>query len=309
MKNNTEYKSPIFIVGPPRSGTTLIRRCISRHSEIYIAPETRFFPLVYGERHLLGRPDSRKSLEFIFDRFFNQEYRIKDYSYLRHGLINSLENSGAGYKDIWSSLLSAIAEENGKERWGEKTPNHAFFLSHLLDLFPEACVVGMLRNPYAAITSYVKRQDLPSNPYTAIIKHKFSRKFIKKYSSEILIVKYKDLINNTEYEIKRTLDFINVNFEVKCMQPQCYTSSYDDSNGTKIRNTNEGIKNKGLDEWKNHIDSDVKHMIEKFIYKDRKISEIKNICYKMRLLYESARWLKAYLGIGSVHKKLAGTFW
>ena len=46
---------PIFIVGIPRSGTTLVKACLNKHSRVHILGETRFFLGPYSYRSLTSR--------------------------------------------------------------------------------------------------------------------------------------------------------------------------------------------------------------------------------------------------------------
>ena len=50
--------APVFIVGTPRSGTTLLARILGRHPSLFMHGETHFFPDIYARRAELGDPPS-----------------------------------------------------------------------------------------------------------------------------------------------------------------------------------------------------------------------------------------------------------
>jgi len=54
LRGRMADKPPIFIVGSPRSGTTLLRHVLDRHPSLSVCGETRFFSEVYKRRWLFG---------------------------------------------------------------------------------------------------------------------------------------------------------------------------------------------------------------------------------------------------------------
>lgn len=149
----------MFIVGAPRSGTTLLRQVLSRHPRMAISGETHFLTLVYQERRRrafgdLRQPENRRRL-------------IQAYLATRRGQRQigrgsaQLEERASREGDSWPSMFAAIlkehAESQGKARWGEKTPQHARFTETLLEWFPDAAILHVLRDPRDVVASLLRR--------------------------------------------------------------------------------------------------------------------------------------------------------
>lgn len=56
MPLSERIRSPVFIVGAPRSGTTLLRVTLNRHSQLAVCGETHYFQRVYARRNVFGDP-------------------------------------------------------------------------------------------------------------------------------------------------------------------------------------------------------------------------------------------------------------
>jgi sulfotransferase family protein len=144
--------SPVFIVGMARSGTTLMRAMLSAHRNITIAPETHFINrFVRGNRtRELGSEEEFRTFWEGFrasDRF--QELGI-DEDRARSAILDA---GDFRYQSIFRAVLEEYARMTGKPRWGEKTPHHVNHIDVLLDWFPAARVVIMIRDPRAACAS------------------------------------------------------------------------------------------------------------------------------------------------------------
>jgi hypothetical protein len=136
---------PFFIVGCPRSGTTLLQILIDSHPAIAIPPESfifdRFGPLLksYGP---LTEPGARRALaaDLLTDR------RILDWALdlSVDDLLARVKQLSAG--GLFDALFSTYAESQRKSRWGDKTPQHALCIPALLEVFPDARIIHLVRD-------------------------------------------------------------------------------------------------------------------------------------------------------------------
>ena len=132
---------PIFVVGHPRSGTTLLRFTLSSHPRIHIPEETGFVPFLVKDVHArLTVEQVRKLLE-----------RIGKLNYLWDDLVDDMPAFyGSLPEPTLSCVLDALyrrkAANYGAFRWGDKTPTYVTHIPLLNQLFPTAQFVHVIRD-------------------------------------------------------------------------------------------------------------------------------------------------------------------
>jgi hypothetical protein len=124
-------RPPIFIVGSPRSGTSLLRLILDSHPAIACGPES----------HILS------GMGTDLEKFWRQLQRYGwDESYWH-----------AKYRELFESFKSDYARSKGKVRWADKTPRYARHLPFIASLFPEAQVVHVIRDVRLVTASALAR--------------------------------------------------------------------------------------------------------------------------------------------------------
>lgn len=155
--------NPIFVVGPSRSGTALTRALINRHPDVALAGETHYFDDLRlrfrgRERDTLTDPNEKRACEDYFLALGHRPYGHAgepDKGWLTRAdlLATALELGGA--PDAYFEAFCRItAERDGAKRWGEKTPRHVFRIPQMLERYPDAQVVCLVRDPRAVVASY-----------------------------------------------------------------------------------------------------------------------------------------------------------
>lgn len=137
---------PIFIVGAPRSGTTLLRAMLNRHPRIGLSDETYFFYYAYLRRRAFGDLADlghRKRLIASYGATQRMERLKLDQARLNERLLAE----GSSYPGFFATILRFYAESQGKARYGEKTPHHAWYVKTLLDWYPDGRVIHLVRDP------------------------------------------------------------------------------------------------------------------------------------------------------------------
>lgn len=146
---------PIFIVGAPRSGTTLLRVLLNRHPNIAICDETFFFYWVYSRRRAFGDlsdPDNRRRLI----EAYLSTWRIRRLELDRSWLAERLFRDGRTYASLFASLITGYAESRSKKRSGEKTPQHVEHVETLIQWFPDASILHIVRDPRDVVASLLR---------------------------------------------------------------------------------------------------------------------------------------------------------
>jgi hypothetical protein len=134
----------VFIVGCPRSGTTLLKRIVNAHSQIAVSAETEWIP-DFIETRTGVTPDGFVTPELIpklfeHDRF----YRFKIGPEELEEVISSGEP--ISYAQLVSGIFDAYGEDNGKALVGDKTPDYVRRIRTLHALWPKAKFIHLIRD-------------------------------------------------------------------------------------------------------------------------------------------------------------------
>lgn len=137
-----------FIVGAPRSGTTLVQSILSAHSEIFSAPETSFFSRIVPS---LGAAYSYPEQRVTEDDMV----RIaSDFEYMTGIGANflSVVQPGATIRETFEALLRLFNPDD-KPCWVEKTTIHAMHMMAIRRFYPAAKYIHVIRDPVDSVAS------------------------------------------------------------------------------------------------------------------------------------------------------------
>jgi hypothetical protein len=136
----------VFIVGCPRSGTTLLQRMLDCHSQVAITPETHWIPRWYEKKKDKGiTPEGLVTPKLLrklraFPRFWEWGIEPAEVEAL-------IEPQGTvSYSRFISALFDRYGHKRGKPLVGDKTPGYARNLPVLHALWPEAKLVHLIRD-------------------------------------------------------------------------------------------------------------------------------------------------------------------
>lgn len=134
----------VFIVGCPRSGTTLLSRMIDAHPQIAIINETRWIAQFYKKRKGLT-PDGQVTPALIdrlleYDRFSRLEVSRADLEALIAG------DEPISFARLVSEIFDLYAQRRRKRLAGDKTPRYVRHLPVLRELWPEARIIHLIRD-------------------------------------------------------------------------------------------------------------------------------------------------------------------
>lgn len=152
--------SPIFIVGCPRSGTTLLRDLLRSHPHLTFPEESHFIPSLYrGYGDPRDESEARELAEAIL--------RIP---WVRAWGLSLDPSSFAGdrsYARIVARVYEAWALKENKPRWGDKTPVYVLHIPLLLEIFPAAKILHIYRDGRDVALSLLRVRFGPRNVFTA----------------------------------------------------------------------------------------------------------------------------------------------
>lgn len=208
-QERTAVPQPLFVLGFPRSGTTLIEQILGQHARIragdeleFLAKTARVAPRILGSS--LGYPECLGELALGDNRFAA--------NLLRDIYLNAAEETGL----LTGDHLFFI----------DKMPLNELHLGLIALLFPRTPLILVRRHPL----------DVVCSNFAQHIRHGFNQAFalssiarhyavmddlIEHYRREmelnLLDLRYEDVVLNVEREIRRMLDFIGLEFEPRCL--------------------------------------------------------------------------------------------
>lgn len=219
-------RKPIFIVGAPRSGTTLCAAIISRHSEISCGPETQFFNKISNKRlrESIFDPNwPEKAVKSIVSLTLAGQKVHKLFDLSEHEITNFLNQRIPSIRSMLECLTIPYMIRQGKSRWAEKTPNHIIYTATIRREFPEAKIIRMIRD---FRDSAISMKKLPwaskspiANAYRIDEWFRISHKFFQKDPHSITI-RYEDMVSDPHSCLRNVCDFIEADFEIGMTIPK-----------------------------------------------------------------------------------------
>jgi hypothetical protein len=216
-------EGPLFIVGCPRSGTTLLRDMIRGARVIAIPPETQFIPSFYeawgdpGDEHeavALGR----RILSSPHVSHWGLDLGPGDFSECR------------SFASIVRTLFEAFAQMQGMSRWGDKTPQYVVAMPLLGRLFDDARFVQIDRDGRDVAISWLRTSFTPGGAYGAA---RGWRRMVRTghrdgeaLGGRYLRIRFEDLVAEPEPVMRRVCDHVGVPFSPAVLRREPRTASY-----------------------------------------------------------------------------------
>lgn len=210
----THFPSP-FIVGAPRSGTTLLRMMIDAHPDLAIPPETAFIP------ELLQQPPDDFSWRNFFE-FVTGFETWKDFHVDPDAFFDLLQRLAPScLAEAVRCFYQLYAERFAKTRWGDKTPNYGLHLQLISSLLPEARFVHLIRDGRDVAVSIRGLWFAPSNDFRELgADWDWRVRTIREQGSacpQYLEVRFEELISNTAFVLRRICAFLELDFHPRML--------------------------------------------------------------------------------------------
>lgn len=192
-----------FILGCPRSGTTLLQVALNRHPKILVPPETKFFYYFYRMPVWMRR---------------RQLDRINDD--LSISLSASLANRSADSDSALESMLEAFRDATGKisaSHLGEKTPEHTARIERIRRVYPDAPIFFLYRDGRDVALSLTRVPWIRCNLLAGIaVWLRYYRELVKWRDigdPNIHFIRFEDLIQYPKREFSSLLDVLGLEYE------------------------------------------------------------------------------------------------
>ncbi|NDV91352.1 hypothetical protein GTH32_09190 [Alteromonas sp. 345S023] len=236
-KGKPQGESAVFIVGMPRSGTTLVENLLGAHQEVSMGGELNTFASSMMED--VARGGTPASIEQAISRA-----------------------TMCDFSAIGRSYLTGTRDYASKTRLTDKLPLNFLYLGLIHKALPNAKIIHMTRHPMDTLWSIYKHLFTHAYPfsynlaeiadyyiaYRALMAH-WEQLFSRVEKSPLLTVNYETLVANPEAEMQRISRFCQVDYDPNCFNFYQRPSSVTTGSAAQVR---EPIHSHGIGQWQRY---------------------------------------------------------
>jgi len=221
-----EEFEPIFVIGCPRSGTTLLSVILDRHSEIAVPPETHFaahvVPFAFPDRR--RRPSTIGAMRLRAVQDLMERTPLKDLELEPAAVARRLHGRPATPAALLQAVLEEYAGQRRKSKVAEKTPGHELYVDQLAAWFPKARFVWIVRDGRAVVQSQ-RRMHWINEPVWQLCLH-WRRsaiealRFENAHPGKIFRIQYEDMLRDPRQALQPLHRFLGIRLEPQQLEPQ-----------------------------------------------------------------------------------------
>jgi hypothetical protein len=231
METDDLSKIPIFfILGRPRSGTTLLTTLFNAHPNIRIAPEFPIMFFLYQRFKKVKTWDEATIRSFVEHVFYFSKFNIRrvenlklDKEYIIGELLKYKEKGSIQLflKSVNYYAYSVFSKE--KTLWiGDKNPVYSMSADRLRKIFPEAkfiCIIRDYRDNFISIKKLAEKEVAVEAPSLSLQVGRwkiFTRLFLKlkqRFPDKYYILRYEDLVSEQETTFRSLCEFLGIAYD------------------------------------------------------------------------------------------------
>ena len=237
MNKKAKLKEPFFIIGNPRSGTTLLRLMLNNHGELVVPPECGFAVWFKDEFDEWGKGKSKEVWIDEFTEAVSSARKIEKWNINFEELEEFLyERSPESYEEAVSLVYIFYATRTiGKSvsRWGDKNNFYIDYINEIDELFNSCKFVHILRDGRDVASSYkkVNRKKI-SSKYAPELPNEI-RNIAEEWSGNVRLInaslekiksnrvyeiRYEDLVRKPKIELKKVCSFLGDKFDIEMLK-------------------------------------------------------------------------------------------
>jgi tetratricopeptide (TPR) repeat protein len=226
--------APIFIVGLPRSGSTLLEQILASHSRVEGTLELPDIPRMVAEMH--GRDGDTADPRYpgILTKLTAEEFRRLGETY----------------------LAGTLSYRAGSPRFIDKMPNNFRHVGLMHLILPNARIIDARREPMACCFGNFKQLFASGQEFTYSIEDiaRYYRSYVELMEhwdtvlpGKVLRVQHEDLLGDFEGSVRRLLGFCGLEFEASCLEFYKTNRSIRTASSEQVRRP---ITREGMDQWR-----------------------------------------------------------
>jgi hypothetical protein len=280
-----------FIIGSPRSGTTLLTTILNANSEVLCLPETKFI-LTFYQKFAHQHPIN----PFFADTFSNytalryqklnqrQEVLLWDYDKDVYLKFDAQKLKDLTYAELMTLLLLNMGmkskDNNAVKLVVDKEPDYTFWVKTLLSIYPNAKFLVAMRDYRSVVLSKKESgRRIKNVSFHAYEWLKYGEAILslqQQYPDKIKLIYYEQMVLNTEQQVKEICSFFNLTYDVSMLKPhekihiqqENLQQNVGDRDQKRIGDLIKPINTSRLEAWKNKLSAS-------------EIADIESICGKV----------------------------
>ncbi|MEZ9596900.1 sulfotransferase [Shewanella sp. 10N.261.52.F9] len=199
VAQSNKSQIPIFIVGMPRSGTTLVEQILASHSKVQATDELPYIERIALQLEMSG--GYVKNLQALSTEMVSQ---------MRQSYLKEVEP----YLDEKAAYFI------------DKNPNNFLHIGLIKTLFPEAKIINVIRHTTDNAISVFKQHFSRGHDYSYSTEgieiywnayHDIMQHWDRLYGEQLCHVSFETLVNDPETQIRRILDYCSLDFMQECI--------------------------------------------------------------------------------------------
>ncbi len=237
LSQGFENEEAIFVVGMPRSGTTLVERIISQHTDVTSAGELQHFGLLV-----------KKMAKTPSNRVIDAE------------TVTATEN--IDFKELGKRYIESTRALTGKTaKFVDKMPLNVLYVGFILQALPKAKIVCLDRNPLDTIVSnfrqlfsvnqsyYNYAYDLQTTTEFYLLFKQLAELWLALFPDNFYLINYEKLVNDPINEAKQLIEFCDLSWQEQCVDIHRNSAPVATASALQVRSP---INNRSVGNWKKY---------------------------------------------------------
>lgn len=202
-------QGPVFVAGLERSGTSLLYALLGSHPDIAMTRRTNLWRYVYGQYGDLADPANLGRCLGVMERYKRLVVLELDFEALRR----AMAQGPATYPRLFELVGRQVADRAGKPRWGDKSLHTERFADRIIDSYPGARILHMMRDPRDRSASVAARWGRRLGGVGAgaaewIHSARLALRNAERHPGSYRVVRYESLVGDAPSELEEICRFI-----------------------------------------------------------------------------------------------------
>jgi cytochrome c-type biogenesis protein CcmH/NrfG len=228
--------APIFVLGQPRTGTTLIERIISSHSQVHSSGELQQFGMAV--RRLSRHTDPRRFSKALFESALDLD----------------CARVGAVYME------STRRVQGDTPRFVDKLPQNYFYIPMILKALPKAKIIHLSRDPMDACfasykqlfaDAYLHSYDLEEMARHHCRYRRLMAVWRDRFQGRFLDISYEDTVSDLEPNARRLIEYLGLPWEDACLRFHEQKHAVSTASAVQVR---EPAHTRSIGRWRKYED-------------------------------------------------------